>query len=133
MKCQIVPIEIFFFFKQFSQVGGLVVIIHKRNEPNLAVEARQDGWNFFEILPSSGDLHELIVPKKRKKRLFLTFFFSLKIWPLLCFFFPPRKPLSTIHNGFHFCLHSVKIHPQKKTHLHWRSSIWSTSNVSRVG
>jgi hypothetical protein len=31
------------FLKQFSQVGGLVVIIHKRNEPNLAIEARQDG------------------------------------------------------------------------------------------
>jgi hypothetical protein len=55
----------FLFLKQFSQVGGLV-IIHKRNEPNLAIEARQDGWNFFEILPSSGLVHDELIVQKQK-------------------------------------------------------------------
>jgi len=56
-----------FFFSQFCQVGGLV-IIHRRNEPNLTRCHQQS--EFFRIPLCSINLHELSV----QIRQLLTFF-----------------------------------------------------------
>ncbi len=59
---------------------------------------------------------------KNKKAISNLFFSSLKIWPLLCNFFPQKIPFYNSQWISFLSPQSVKIHPQKKTLLHWRSS-----------
>ncbi len=89
------------------------MIIHKRNEPNLAIEARQDGWNFFEILRSSGYLHELIVPKKREA--ISNFFFLPQNLATFVFFSPPpENPFLQFTMDFIFVFTVWKFTPKKR-------------------
>jgi hypothetical protein len=50
----------------------------------------------------------------KNKMLFLTFFFSLKIWPLLCFFFPPENPFLQFTMEFIFVSTEWKFTPKKR-------------------
>jgi hypothetical protein len=86
------------FFFNFCQVGGGVVIIHKRNEPNLA-KGQTGQQKLFGILPSSGNLHENSF-FFCEKRHFKTFFFLSKCVNFLFVFFSNNHVVQfAMHNG----------------------------------
>jgi len=98
----------FFFFFQFLSSRWSCEIMHKRNEPNLAI-GQTGQQKLFGILPSSGNLQEnsfLFWKKGTFKP-----FFPLKMCQLFVFFFSTillYNLLCTME--LFFCCHNVKIH-----------------------
>jgi hypothetical protein len=92
----------------FSVSPSGLVIVNKRNEPNLA-ESQQAKYIFLESC--------LVLATSRS--LFSKFgnfwLFPLKLWQLLHIF--SNKTLCTLLHQVFFGCHSVKIHPQKKRTL----------------
>ncbi len=91
----------FFFLPQFREGGGLVVIIHKRNEPNLAKAVREQTKSFLESCSLLATSSRNLLFKYGDFRVF----FPSKCGEFLRFSFPPKESLEcTLCSGFLFLI-----------------------------